>query len=89
MEPGIYSGISNDAYHSGPGDSSSRIKTALTSAAHYLAYKSTDATPAMALGTAIHALVLEPDTWRNELVIAPDINRRTKAGKAEFALIQV
>lgn len=43
-------------------------------------------TPAMQLGTMVHTLTLEPQN--NNYVIAPDINKRTKAGKEEWAAFQ-
>ena len=36
-------------------------------------------------GTAGHALILDPEQFNNEVVILPDINRRTKAGREEYA----
>ena len=41
-------------------------------------------TPSMAFGSACHKMILEPETFGNEYAIAPDINRRTNAGKAEW-----
>jgi len=41
---------------------------------------------AMDLGTVVHALVLEPDA--DLIAVAPEINRRTKAGKEEWAEFQ-
>ena len=41
-------------------------------------------TPAMAFGSACHKMILEPDDFGNEYAIAPEINRRTNAGKAEW-----
>ncbi|RME56034.1 hypothetical protein D6779_11355 [Candidatus Parcubacteria bacterium] len=41
---------------------------------------------AMDLGTAVHALVLEPD--KDLIAVAPKINRRTKAGKEEWEAFQ-
>lgn len=50
------------------------------------AFISKPPTPAMALGTAVHAMVLEPE--KNLIAVAPEINRRTKAGKEEWAKFQ-
>lgn len=42
-------------------------------------------TDAMALGTALHVAVFEPDRFNSEYVRMPQFNRRTNAGKAEHA----
>lgn len=42
-------------------------------------------TPAMCLGTALHALLLEPDQYDNIVAVAPDIDRRTKLGKETWS----
>ena len=41
-------------------------------------------TPAMAFGSAIHKLILEPDTFFEDYAVAPEINRRTNDGKAAW-----
>ena len=40
--------------------------------------------PAMLLGTALHAAILEPARFGEMLRVAPDVDRRTKAGKEEY-----
>ena len=42
-------------------------------------------TAALRAGTIIHACVLEPERFDAEFVVPPEINRRTKAGKDEWA----
>ena len=57
------------------------------SPAHYI-YRVTheqEPTPALLFGTAAHKWILEPDTFWNDYVIAPKVDRRTKAGKEEWA----
>jgi len=39
---------------------------------------------AKSLGTLTHAMLLTPDTWRSEVLIKPQVNRATNAGKAEL-----
>lgn len=42
-------------------------------------------TPAYAFGRAAHKYILEEDDFFNEFAIAPDVDRRTNAGKEEYA----
>lgn len=92
MKNGIYSGISNEAYHGGVGISKSGLDLVSRSPLHYwAAYLDPDreqrqATPAMKLGTAIHTAVLEPGTYRDRYVVMPEgVDRRTKDGKEIYA----
>lgn len=41
-------------------------------------------TPALLFGQAVHKLILEPDTFDDEFAVAPDCDRRTKAGKEAY-----
>lgn len=41
-------------------------------------------TQARKIGTAFHLLVLEPDLFKAQIAIAPELDLRTKAGKAEW-----
>lgn len=57
------------------------------SPAHYL-YKVThqeEPTTALLFGTAAHKYILEPDDFWNHYALAPEVDKRTKAGKAEWA----
>ena len=40
------------------------------------------------IGTAFHAIMLEPQHFKDRFVIGPDVNRRTADGKAAFAEAQ-
>jgi exodeoxyribonuclease VIII len=88
MEPGIYDYIPNAQYHAGPGISQSALSVMARSPLHYWSKyldpnrEPTEPTPAMKLGTAIHTAVLEPDLFEKQYIIAPDVDRRTKEGKA-------
>lgn len=42
-------------------------------------------TPAMAFGSACHKFILENEDFGNEYVVAPEIDKRTKDGKAAWA----
>jgi hypothetical protein len=59
------------------------------SPAHYL-YKVThpeEPTPALMFGSAAHKYILEPESFLDEYIEVPKIDRRTKAGKEEWQKI--
>lgn len=85
----------NEAYHQGEGTSKSHLDCiAGKSLLHYWSrYINPDRepntpTPAMVLGSAVHSAVLEPDLFPNEYVANPGIERRSNAGKAEYAAFE-
>ncbi len=91
MLPGIYTDISNQAYHRGEGLSSSDLKLIARSPAHYKAAKGAEPreTDAMKLGTATHTLILEPERFESEYAAAPDgLDRRRKEGKEAWAELE-
>lgn len=45
-------------------------------------------TESMCLGTALHALVLEPDRFDEIVIVSPAVDRRTKDGKAQWSEFQ-
>lgn len=45
--------------------------------------------PALIFGSACHKWILEPKEFTDEYVLAPNIDRRTKAGKEEWAAFEV
>ena len=42
-------------------------------------------TPALIFGQLVHKATLEPETLMDEFAVAPNVDRRTKAGKEEYA----
>lgn len=42
-------------------------------------------TPALIFGQLVHKATLEPETLMEEFAVAPNVDRRTKAGKEEYA----
>ena len=67
----------------------SALKAFAKSPNHYLEYVTGqfEETPAMVLGRAIHALVLEgDDAFADNFAVSPEVDRRTTAGKADWAL---
>lgn len=83
---------SNDAYHGGPGISYSHLKLISGASPRHYWYKylnpnrePEEQTPAKLLGSAIHSIILEPDLFTTQYVADPGINKRTNAGKEEWA----
>jgi exodeoxyribonuclease VIII len=83
--------MTNEQYHSAPGISKSHLDVIkLSPFAYWREYldperEPREETPDMALGTAIHAAVLEPDLFESNFAVTPPFNMRTNAGKQEFA----
>ena len=46
-------------------------------------------TPALTFGIAAHKYILEPDDFWNMYMLAPEVDRRTKDGKAEWNRFQI
>lgn len=88
MENGIL--ISNKEYREREGVSSSDLKRMAKSPAHFRYYKDNpqEDTPALLFGRACHKYMLEKDAFFDEFAIAPEINRRTKQGKEDWAYFQ-
>ena len=43
-----------------------------------------ESTPAMALGSLVHAMILEPESVEENFKLSPTVDKRTKAGKEEW-----
>lgn len=88
-EAGIFADIPNATYHGGPGVSKSGLDLIARSPLHYWharnASNDNEPTAAQRIGSAAHKLILEPDTFGDEFAVAPDVDRRTKDGKALWA----
>ncbi|MCB1902338.1 MAG: PD-(D/E)XK nuclease-like domain-containing protein, partial [Rhodocyclaceae bacterium] len=88
IEAGWHRDLDNDAYHGSSGWSSSQLKTLIERTPAHLVYNMThrsEPTANMALGTAVHTLVLEPATFDAEFAVMPKVDKRTKIGKEMFA----
>ena len=78
----------NEVYHSMPGISESGLKTIYKKSVYHFLNQKPFETASMALGTAVHTALLEPDVFFDEYHIMPKIDRRTKEGKEAFATEQ-
>lgn len=88
IAPGWYKDMSNEEYHGSAGYSSSQIKTLIEQTPAHLKHGFTvqrETTANMLLGTAVHALVLEPEKFHSEFAISEKFDGRTNAGKAAKA----
>lgn len=88
--PTHFAELSNEYYHRSPGVSKSGLAQMLESPAHFYdnylwpQRERREPSASMLLGTVVHSLILEPEKFNDEYVIAPEINRRTKAGKDQW-----
>jgi len=84
--PGVFYGQPAAEYHAREAMSASGAKKMLRSPQHYRLMRDTPSEPTapMQFGTVVHAGVLEPDTFGEVVAIAPEVNKRSKDGKAEW-----
>lgn len=86
--------MDNAEYHRHRAIGKSHLDAVARSPLHYWARyvdpsrKPEAPTPAMVLGSALHSRVLEPEKFPGEYVRAPDVDRRTKDGKAAWAELE-
>lgn len=80
--------MSNSDYRAREGLSSSDIKMLLENPYKYkIGYKKPKSEN-LALGSAVHSLILEPENFKRDFLIMPDLNLRTKEGKEEKAKLE-
>ena len=82
--------LPNKEYRAKDGVSSTDLKRIAKSPAHFRYWKDNpqEDTPALLFGRAVHKYALEKDDFFSEFAVAPNVDRRTKAGKEEFALFE-
>ena len=87
IEPGVYPGIPMDVYVTWDAANFSTINKFDRSAAHAreIIVNPPDQTPAMALGSATHAAVLEPELFRKNWAVGPEGDKRTKKTQLAWA----
>ena len=75
-----------EAYAASDAVNWSKLKYMGESPAHYIAAQQSPdkSTAAKAMGSLYHCLTLEPHTYADRYAIAPEVDRRTKAGKEEY-----
>jgi len=87
IEDGLQFDLPNEEYHSMEGISKTNLDWINKSPAHFRYNRAhpMKQTPAMAIGSAVHSAVLEPDLFLKEYCKAEKFDRRTKAGKEAYA----
>ena len=82
--------IPNKEYRAREGISSTDLKKLAKSPAHFRYWKDhpQEDTPALLFGRLAHKYVLEKDKISDEFAIAPEIDKRTKQGKEDWAFFQ-
>ena len=92
-EPGFYENVPDEDYHRWRAASQSVLKelAAKRSPAHihYEIAHPEPPTAADRVGTALHVRTLQPHLFEQQVVEAPEINRRTNAGKEQWAAFQL
>jgi exodeoxyribonuclease VIII len=84
-EPGVFSGVTNPAYHADRSAvSSTWLKKIEKSAFHLRSYLDSPpdlSTPALIMGSAVDCLIFEPDQWDAQFTLLPELNLRTTADR--------
>ncbi len=75
--------LTNAAYHALDAVGKSDLDKIARSPLHWK-HAEREETAAMRIGSAVHCAVLEPDRFATEYVIAPECDKRTKAGKEQW-----
>jgi hypothetical protein len=79
--------IPHQEYLAADGISKSGLDQIAKSPAHYQAWlkEKPEPTKAMQFGSALHCALLEPEVFKATYTVAPEVDKRTTRGKAEFA----
>jgi hypothetical protein len=87
LKPGVYDHVPRSIYEAWDAVNFSTLKAfgrTPAHAKHELDFP-TEATPAQAMGDAVHAAILEPERFAREYIGAPKVDRRTALGKSVWA----
>ncbi len=89
-EPGIYPSVDFTDYTRWAACNHSILKNFSLTAAHarYRMLNQEESSKFQDLGHALHQALLEPQLFEANVLVAPDVDRRTKIGKAEWAAFE-
>lgn len=84
-------GMTNSDYHAQSSISKSGLDRIRRAPALFRYFRDNpqEPTPAMRMGTLVHTAILEPHRLDDEIIVAPEVDRRTTAGKAVWADFQI
>lgn len=88
IKPGLHKGVSFDDYQTWDAANASTLNGFSRTPAHVyyaLLHGGKKRTAALDLGWLFHLAVLEPERFEAETVVPPNVNRKTKVGKATWA----
>lgn len=74
--------ISSAEYHANDAIGSTLLKSIHNKSLYHAINQEFKSTPAMELGTLVHQLVLEPESFKKENAIGPEVRRNSKEWKA-------
>lgn len=78
IKPGVYAGIPNEAYHSGPGVSKSGLWTIETKSPAHHKFGVRKETTAFDFGEGVHLAILQPELFETQVIRGPDDRRGNK-----------
>jgi ATP-dependent exoDNAse (exonuclease V) beta subunit len=89
-EPGVYPNVDFADYSRWDAANFSKLKNMRLTPAHarWLELHPAESTRQQDLGHTIHQALLEPARFEELFLVAPDVDRRTKVGKAEWAAFE-
>lgn len=89
-KPGVYPGIDFAEYTRWDACNHSKLKNMRLTPAHarWLELHPAESTRQQDLGHIVHQALLEPERFEELFLVAPDVDRRTKVGKAEWAAFE-
>lgn len=83
----IVEDLPSQSYHEqSHGVSKSDLDQVHRSVQHYVSskFEEREETEAMALGSLVHTIVLEPEQYNERYIVAPEVDKRTKEGKEAY-----
>lgn len=76
--------MSNEEYHSSEAIGSTLLKQINAKTVMHAVNTEFKENDSVIIGRAVHALILEPETYEREFAVCPKVDRRTKDGKAIY-----